>query len=101
MDVAAFGFLVGRSKFTTRCHHRTEANARYSSNVRAPDSSVISAILQVRSTQRLAVRMTTSSRNLQAEDLQRVLRRGKQRDMLGEKIDHALALINAVLDQLG
>lgn len=34
-------------------------------------------------------------------DLQKVLRRGKQRDTLGEKIEHALGLINAVLDQLG
>jgi hypothetical protein len=41
------------------------------------------------------------SKTITEHDLRRVLQRGKQRDTLGDKIDQALALINAVLDQLG
>jgi hypothetical protein len=41
------------------------------------------------------------SKTITEHDLRKVLQRGKQRDTLGDKIDQALALINAVLDQLG
>lgn len=45
--------------------------------------------------------MSDQDRKLHEEQLLRTLRRGKQRDVLGEKIEHALQLITTMLDDLG
>jgi hypothetical protein len=45
--------------------------------------------------------MTDGIPALSADSLQRVLKRGKDLDTLGTKIDQALQLITTVLDDLG
>lgn len=45
--------------------------------------------------------MDDQGRQISGEALLRTLRRGKQRDVLGDKIGHALQLITTMLDDLG
>jgi hypothetical protein len=45
--------------------------------------------------------MNSSNRPFDGQSLLRTLQRSKQRDVLGDKIGHALQLITTMLDDLG
>lgn len=45
--------------------------------------------------------MTAQESLIDGEKLLRTLRRGKQRDVLGDKIEHALQLVTTMLDDIG